>query len=939
MSRKRLPAAPGEAIDRKELVTLTVDGRRIQAFAGDTIGSAMAAAGITVTARSFKYHRPRGLFCMTGACPNCLVGVDGVPNVRACTEPVRDGMRVVLQNAWPSVKRDVHGWLNTFSFMMPPGFYYKIFQHPRWAWRLVEPFIRSKAGLGVVPQEEDHSRRERITLHPDVLVVGGGAAGLAAAAEAARAGATTVLLEQAQEAGGHLLGSGAEAQAAELRDEAESAGAQILTGTPAFGVFDGPLIAAAGPRALYRFRARQVVFATGAIEQMAVFPNNELPGVMLSSATERLVRRYRILPGQRAVVLTASEHGHASARTLRDAGASVTIVDLRPDAPSHEEIPVLAGSTILRAHGRRHVKGVTVGAPGSASGRRLSCDLVVLAGFTAPSTNLVAQAGATLGFDERSQAFLPVELPPTVHAVGAAAGAASVEAAVAQGRLAGLEAAATSGFETSGEAERIDALRRAASEAGDPVVLPPEAAGGDGKQFACLCMDVTNKELKFAVQEGFDSMELLKRYTTITMGPCQGKACMLSSQRLCGKATGRALGETRPTTARPPWTPVELGTLAGARLTPRKETTIHDRHADAGATFMWAGDWRRPHHYATPEDEVAAVRTGVGLIDVSTLGKFKIRGPGAVALLERLYPNRFEDQKPGRVRYGAMLNDEGVILDDGTVCRLSEEEFFVTVTTGNTAAIERWMTWWLADWSFDVQVLNVTGAFAAVNLAGPEARRVMELLTEGDVSAEGFPYMACRQMEVAGVPSIVLRVGFVGELSYEIHFPSMYGEDVWDRMMQAGQGFGVKPFGLEAQRILRLEKQHILVGQDTDAESDPYEVGLGWMVKLDKPDFLGKRSLLDLGSAEPGERLVGWTAELAIVPPEGSSVVHEGVWVGRVTSARRSRAAGKVVGLAWVPSGWAEDGRPFDIQFGSVTVHAKVHLEPFYDPSGSRLRS
>ncbi len=419
-------------------------------------------------------------------------------------------------------------------------------------------------------------------------------------------------------------------------------------------------------------------------------------------------------------------------------------------------------------------------------------------------------------------------------------------------------------------------------------------------------MDVTNKELKTAVTEGFDSMELLKRYTTITMGPCQGKACMMASQRLCSRATGSSFAQTRPTTARPPWTPVELGTLAGWRRNPRKETTIHDRHADAGATFMWAGDWRRPHHYTTPEDEVEAVRTRVGVIDVSTLGKFRVKGPEAVALLERLYPSRFADLAIGRIRYGVMLNDEGVIVDDGTVARIGDDEFFVTVTTGNTAALERWITWWNADWGLDVRVLNLTGAYAAVNLAGPASRDVMRSLTDADVSGEAVPYLSATTMDVAGVPALVLRIGFVGELGYEIHVPSMYGEHVWDEVMAAGEPHGIRPFGLEAQRILRLEKQHILVGQDTDAESDPFEVGLGWTVKADKDDFLGKRGLEGLDAEAPGERLVGFTCAGTWVPPEGASVVHDGVWVGRVTSARASAAAGGIVGLAWVPAGLGE---------------------------------
>jgi sarcosine oxidase subunit alpha len=934
---ERLPERSGEAIRRDRPVTFRLERRTIRAFEGDTVGSALAASGVTITARSFKYHRPRGLMCMTGSCPNCLMQIDGIPNVRACTEPVREGMRVERQNAWPSVGRDIHGWLDTFSFMMPPGFYYKVFQHPRWAWPFVEPFIRSKAGLGKVPHEPDHRRRERINLHPDVLVIGAGPAGLAAAAEAAKAGATVVTLDQGHEAGGHLLAFADSVQRAALGREALEAGAEILVDVAAFGIFGGMLVAAAGPDALYRIRAKHVVFATGAVEQIAVFPNNDLPGVMVSSAVEHLVNRYGVLPGRRAVVLAADAGGYSTAWTLKEAGAEVTVVDLRQEGGWPEGFPVIAGSTILAAHGRRRVTGVTAGPPGSRSGQKVACDVVVIACVQAPSTNLLAQAGARLAFDDGMQAFLPVEMPERTYAVGAVGGAPSTDTAIAQGRLAGLEAAAALGYRTDGA--ELATLRAEAARSGDEVLIPPAMAPGSGKQFACLCMDVTSKELKTAVAEGFDSMELLKRYTTITMGPCQGRACMLSSQRLCGLATGQVLAETKPTTARPPWVPLEMGTLAGTRLTPRKETAMHDRHAAAGAAFMWAGDWRRPHHYTLPEGEVHAVRNRVGLIDVSTLGKFRVKGPGAVELLERLYPCRFSDLAVGRIRYGAMLNDEGVILDDGAVVRVDDDEFFVTVTTGNTAALERWITWWNADWRLDARVLNVTGAFAAVNLAGPRAREVMALTTEADVSAAAMPYMSSTRMEVAGVPSLVLRIGFVGEMGYEVHFPSMYGEHVWDALLEAGTAFGIAPFGLEAQRILRLEKQHILVGQDTDAESDPFEVGLGWMVKDDKPDFLGSHALRGAREGGQRERLVGFTASDGWLPPEGASVVRDGRWVGRVTSARRSPAIGSVVGLAWVPAGWASDGTTFEIQFGGTHTTATVRTSPFYDPKGERPRS
>jgi sarcosine oxidase, subunit alpha len=933
---ERLPERQGEAIRRDRPVTFRFERRPIRAFEGDTVGSALAAAGVTITARSLMYHRPRGLHCMTGSCPNCLMQIDDVPNVRACIEPVREGMRVERQNAWPSADHDVRSWLNTFSFLTPAGFRHKVFQRPRGAWPLIEPFIRSKAGLGKVPRDADHRRRQRINLHPDVVVIGAGAAGLAAAAEAAEAGATVVALDRGREAGGHLLAAGGTVQLAGLVRRALDAGARILPDTAAFGIFGGLLVAAAGSDAIYRIRAKRLIFTTGAEEQLAVFPHNDLPGVMVSSATERLIGRYGVLPGRRAVVLTADNGGYTTAWTLKDAGAQVTVVDLRAEGGWPEGFPVIAGSTILSAHGRRKVTAVTVGPPDAKSGQKISCDLVTIAGPPAPSTSLLAQAGARLELDDVTHTFLPVEMPERTHAAGAVAGARSTEAAIAQGRLAGWEAAAALGFR-SGTTD-VDALRVQATPSTDPVVLPPEATAASGKQFACLCMDVTSKELETAVSEGFDSLELLKRYTALTMGPCQGKACMLSSQRLCGRATGRSLAETAPTTARPPWVPLEMGTLAGTRLTPRKETTLHDRHVAAGAKIVWDAGWRRPHRYEGPDAEVDAVRERAGLIDVSPLGSFRIEGAQAVELLERLYPCRVSDLGVGRIRYGALLTDTGAILDDGMIVRLADDAFFVTVSNEDTDAIERWITWWNADWRLDAGVLNVTGAFGAVNLAGPRARDVMAAVTDEDVSGEAMPHMSATRMAVAGVPSLVLRIGFVGEVGFEIHFPSMYGEHLWDAILEAGAPFGIAPFGLEAQRILRLEKQHILVGRDTDAGSDPFEAGLGWMVDDDKPDFLGLRALRD-PKADVRERLVGFTAPNDWLPPEGSSVMHEGRRVGRVTSARRSAAAGSVIGLAWVPAGWASEGTTFEIEFGASHATGTVRMSRFYDPEGERLRS
>ena len=454
--------------------------------------------------------------------------------------------------------------------------------------------------------------------------------------------------------------------------------------------------------------------------------------------------------------------------------------------------------------------------------------------------------------------------------------------------------------------------------------------------FVCSCEDVTTKDVKRAISEGFDSIELAKRYTTVTMGPCQGKLCQLPSVRLYAQERRVYETDLGTTTARPPWAPVELGLLAGRHFEPTRRTAVHFRHEEAGANMMWAGPWRRPHSYSDhPEHEVRAVHESLGVIDVSTLGKLLVEGPEAAALLERLYPNRFSDMKPGRIRYGVLTTDGGRIMDDGTVARLADDLYYVTTTSTGSDAVTAWFEWWNAVWGYEAEIVNVTGALAALNLAGPRAREALQRLTDDDVSAEGFKYLDAKEIEVAGARCLGLRIGFVGELGYELHFPSPAGEHLWDRLVAEG----ATPFGLEPQRVLRLEKGHIIVGQDTDSESNLLSSGMSWLPKLDKDDFVGKFAVEHFAEREERERLVGFTMEENVVPPEGAQVVIEGWPSGRVTSARRSEEVGAVIGLAWVPPDRADAGSRFEIRVDRQLRGARVMHGAFFDPAGERMRS
>ena len=954
----RLPAQPGERIDRRRPRSFTFDGKPVEALEGDTIGSALYAAGQRTFSRSFKYHRRRGLLCCAGQCPNCLVQVDGAPGVRACTEPVREGMRVEHMNASPSLDFDVMRATDLVGGpFTPPGFYYKTFIRPRRLWPIYEKILRGAAGLGRLRKEQPDRewRTEYRRRHADVLVVGGGAAGLTAAARVAELGADVVLADEGAELGGRLLAEGGREHARELAERARTAGVELLVNAPALGAFDG-LVPVWQGDTLHQVRAQRHVYATGAIEQPLIFPGNDLPGVMLSGGARRLVSLYAVRPGTRAVVAASCDRGLHAALALLDAGVEVACVaDLRPNGVTppgqaliRRNVELMRGATVLEARGRSHVQGVVLGTPAAGEGRErvLACDLLVVSGGSALATSLLSQAGARTAYDDETGSFALTELPTGVYAAGEVAGKGELDVAELSGAVAGAEAAHSLGFGDADSRARAangaERLRRRPGRHSQVAVPPAPTSDRKGRCFACLCEDVTVKDIHLSVAEGYDSIELSKRYTTTTMGPCQGRMCQLPAARLIARETELSLQQVGGTTARPPWQAVPMGALAGRPFEPAKRSSMHGRHRELGANVMWAGDWRRAYDYGDPRGEALAVHDAAGLIDVSTLGKLVVRGPDAGEFLDRLYPNRFSNLKPGRIRYGVITSDAGRIIDDGTICRLDEETYYVTTTSSGAGAVFDWFSWWLADWRLGVHLTDVTQGLAAVNLAGPRSRAIMDKVSGVDCSPEAFAYLDGKQADVAGAPCLILRIGFVGEVGYEIHFPAAHGEHVWDALLEAGAEYGLRPFGLEPQRLLRLQKMHILVGQDTDSESTPYSAAMPWIVKLDKEqDFIGKWAL-ERAAEEPAETaLVGFTLADGRVPTEGAAVLPDSGdgQLGQVTSARHSPQLGQVIGMAWVPSTSARDGAELVISDNGDRLRARVVTKPFYDPEGQVLRS
>jgi sarcosine oxidase subunit alpha len=937
-------------IDSTKKLSFIFDGKTISALGGQTIAAALYAAGVRIFSRSFKYHRPRGLFCVSGDCPNCLMQVDGRPNVRTCMEPAKEGQVVRHQNAWPSLNFDVLRVLDKMDRRFPVGFYYKRYYKP-WVWPLFERTARKIAGLGRIDVTQVPEMETEIEhLHADICVVGGGPAGLAAAVEASGAGASVLLLDRQPRLGGHLLYDGIELREIEPLAEAlrKQARARILSDTTAFGLYEGNLLGAFHGHQLLKIRAKQIIICTGGREHPFVFHNNDLPGIFLARGVQRLARLYGVMAGQRAVVFTDHDEGMRVADELYGLGMVIAaVVDPRPVSAKTQVAkgyPTLFSHVIFAAEGGPKLHSIQVGQikPDGNIDKLtdLDCDLLCIASTLLPANELLLQGG--MRFQLTGGRWRSEGTVPGLSAAGAAAGTFDLAAQVLEGRLRGAEAATALGFPAKGlEKYQKDWTKFQALPISPPhSCVMPNPDLRQRKRFICLCEDVTDNDVEQAVAEGFDSIETLKRYSTATMGPCQGKVCGQALMEACAVAKEREPAAIGTTTSRPPAVPVELGVLAAGRHHPVRRTPLHYWHQNAGARWLDVGAWKRPENYVDPAAEVRLVRTNAGLIDVSTLGKFEVTGPDAIDLLERVYLNHWNDLKPGRVRYAVMCNEDGILFDDGIGGRLDRDRFYLTATTGNSEAVFQWLELWKGTWRLDVTILNHTSAFAAMNLAGPRAWEILSRLAATDLSPAAFPYLSIREVEVAGVLSQVLRIGFVGELGYEIHCPSHQAWHLWEALFEAGGGVGLRPFGVEAQRILRLEKGHLIMGQDTDALSNPLEAGLGGLVGFDKPDFLGKKPLQRLKEMGLRSRLVGFTLLKGKRPPdEGCQVVEKGMPVGRVTSARLSPTFQQVIGLAWVPAARSSPGESFLIRWNGADVPAVVTPLPFYDSEGKRQRT
>ena len=957
----------GGRIDRAKPVGFTFEGKPLSGFAGDTLASALLANGKTLIARSFKYHRPRGLVSAGVEEANGLITLGGnEPNIPATTVDLTQGLVANTQNAWPSVDFDLMAVNSLAAPMFQSGFYYKTFMGPfKKSWMFYEPFIRRAAGLGKIRAEQDSARYDSVHEFCDVLVVGSGPAGLSAAVTAGRSGARVVLVEQDSEFGGQLLSeTDRELEAwrvAQIAELSSLHNVTLRTRTTAQGLYDDNLVvllqrhaehsAAQGkPRqTLISLRAKSIIFATGALERPLVFSNNDRPGVMLASAVRTYLNRYGVAPLKRTVIVTNNDSAYLAAFDLAAIGVAVTMADHRKEIPSDllsraamMGMAIFPGTGVADVEGGKQVKRVQLAGAHSAS---IECDVLAMSGGWSPVVHLTSHGGIKPVYNEKIAAFVPGGFAASHCGAGAVMGSFGFHACVRDGsKAAGGEA-------TLAGRDRAYSIL--------PVWMP--VAKGKGKAFVDFQSDVTTKDIKSAHEEGYVSVEHLKRYTTLGMGTDQGKTSNINALAIMAGLRDTPIAQAGTTTFRPPYTGLAVGSIAGRTVghhfRPYRLSPLHDANTAHGATFIEAGLWMRAWYYAwagnTPETayirEMQLVRNGVGLADVSTLGKIDVQGPDAAEFLNRVYVNGFAKLPVGRARYGVMLNDDGVVLDDGTTTRISDTHFYLTTTTAQAGEVMSWLEYLLqTQWTdLKVHVTSLTDEWAGMAVSGPRSREALQLaFPDADVSNENLPYMGCLDVHLDGVRIRLLRLSFSGELAYEVHVPADYAGALWEHVLKAAAPLGIKPYGLEALASLRIEKGHV-AGLELDHRNTLDDLGLGKMAGKEKA-YVGKElrqrqalqaperwSLIGIELMEDDKKLRGG----AILFSAGDEIKGHGR--GYITSVTWSTELNKFIALGLYQGGLKHEGEDIICAYPLKNEQARARIVSphFIDKAGERLNA
>ncbi len=995
-------ASGGLLIDRSETRLFTFNGQRYTAQAGDTLASALLANGQKLVGRSFKYHRPRGIMASGAEEPNALVnmgeGARFEPNQRATTTEVFDGLTARSQNHWPTLDFDIGSINNRLPRFFPAGFYYKTFMKPRWAWKhLFEPVIRQSAGLGAVPTDPDADHYEYFYAYVDILIVGGGMAGIAAALEAGRAGAKVLLMEQTPHLGGRALVDGVEIDGQAAVDWIEAAKAEletmenvtIRTRMMGSGVFDHGYAMGyerltdhapetAGPRhRLWRIRAKRILTATGALERPLAFAGNDLPGVMLASAVRDYATLYGVAAGRRIVVVTNNDDAYRTAITLKQAGLEVPLIlDARPQAsgslPEQARalgIRVETGKGIATVKGYKTVKAVEICTQDGTGAvlETIPCDSVAMSGGWSPVVHLWSHCGGKLDWDADNAMFAPDPTRPPlgddgrgfVLTAGTASGELHATAALQNAIQAARQAATETGFVPVPDTPPM--ATAPTEEPMQPVWSMPAKAPYKlrAKSWLDFQNDVKVSDIRLAAQEGYESVEHTKRYTTIGMATDQGKLSNINGLAVLADALNAPIPQVGTTTFRPPYTPISLGAIAGeARgklFKPTRKSPMDVWHDSNGAVWEQVADWRRPYTYTRDGEtvqqavtrEILNTRGGVSMLDASTLGKILVKGPDAAKFLDLIYTNMMSSLKPGKCRYGLMCNENGFLFDDGVVARLSEDTFLCHTTSGGSDRVHAWMEEWLQTewWDFKVYTANLTEQYAQIAVVGPKARKVLEDLGGMDVSSDALPFMGFAEGTLAGIKARAFRISFSGELSYEIAVPAAQGQAFWDKIAAAGAEFGIMPYGTEALHVMRAEKGFIMIGDETDGTVIPQDLNLGWAVSKKKTDFIGKRAMeRPFLQRDDRKQLVGLLTENpADVLPDGAHAVEgdknrygQENMIGHVTSTYFSPTLGHSIAMALIKGGAGRMGEVLTFPCEGKVIRATVVDPVFYDKEGER---
>ncbi len=986
-------------INRNKKISFTFNGKKLFGYEGDTIASALIANGIHLVGRSFKYHRPRGFFGAGVEEPNAKLQVEfnghSEPNVNATEMELVEGLSATSQNCWPSVNFDIGAINNFLKVFFPAGFYYKTFMWPKSFWyKIYEPFIRKAAGLGVASIEKDKERYEHKFEYCDLLVTGSGPSGLASAYAAAKNGAKVILAEDKPRFGGTLLTDDVSIDNLSGKDWAEKIISELKSmpnvtvknRSQVFGYYDHNMLvmfervsdhlekkSKFTPRQrLWYIRAKETILSTGSIERPIVFGNNDTPGIFLSAAAKEYMKVYGVLVGKKPLIFTNNDSAYETALEFKKNNVEPIILDTREEHSSElideaksKGIDIRFSHGVIVANGYKKVKSAKIGKLNKDKNsfekiETVDCDCICVSGFWTPSVHLASQSGNKLKYEEKIDAFIPDKKKQHETSVGAANGSFTLEESLKHGFENGSNLSAKI-TETKTEIS-IPNVNEKKYGAHDKFWCMPLPKNENPKRFVDFQNDVSVSDIEIALREGYRSIEHVKRYTTLGMATDQGRTSNLNGLQLVSNIENKIVPEVGHTTFRPPFTPITIGTIVGREVgmeyMPTRKTPMHEWHEKNNAIFVDAGAWKRPRYYKQGNEtlfeaskrEAKNVRENVGICDVTTLGKIDIKGPDAAEFLNRVYTNAWMKLPVGKARYGLMLREDGIVMDDGTTTRISENHYHMTTTTAQAANVLSHLEYYLQIvWpELNVNVVSTTEQWAGAAIAGPKSRDMLsKLYPDLDVSNDALPFMGYKEAEFFGVPSRIFRISFSGELAYEINVKSDHGMFMWEKMMEVGKEFGNQPYGTEALSTLRIEMGHV-AGPELDGRTIPSDVLLNGLVSK-KKDFIGKNSLgREAFNVESRQKIVG------LIPidrkssiPEGSHIVQDqnaklpNPKLGHVSSSCWSVENNNPFSLAIMKDGKNMIGKKFFAvsPLKNKSIEVEVISSHYVDPEGKRVRS